>query len=96
MVNTLLKQLRRFKNDKRGMAPIIGIIVLTILFFPLMYFTLGYAFDQVIAPIDATFTGIAEANWEFAKLCISLSPLIVAVGALIYGSVNAKLRSYEE
>jgi len=94
---TIKTFLTKFKNDQRGIGWVIGMAVLAILFLPVIYFPLNYAWDQLYGIIigQYTFTGTAAEAINVVQLIISYL-MAFAMFTIVYWSIiQAKAKRYE-
>lgn len=89
--------LKRFRQNRSGLAYVWGVAACTLIFFPLIYWVLSVLLDDIAAITFATyaFTGAAQSAWLLCKALISALPTIVVFIVILWGAVNAKARSFE-
>jgi hypothetical protein len=86
----------RFKNDKRGIGWVLGVAVLSILFLPIIYFPLNYAWDQLYGVITDgyTFTGVTAQAVTVVQLVISYLMAFSIFFTINWAIVQAKSQRY--
>jgi hypothetical protein len=92
----MLKKLEKLRNDKRGIAWVLGVAVLSILLMPFVYFPLSYAWDQFyVAVTDSyVFTGVYANAIRVVQIIISYLVVFGLFYTINWAIVNAKARRY--
>jgi hypothetical protein len=94
---TLKTFLTKFKNDKKGIAWVLGMAIISICFLPIIYFPLSYAFDQVYTVIvgEYTFTGVTAQAITVVQLILSYLMGFAMIFTVNWAIVQAKSKRYE-
>jgi hypothetical protein len=89
--------LQRFKNDKRGVGWILGLALLAILFLPVIYFPLNFAWDQLYGVIAAeyVFTGVTAQAITVVQVIISYMMAFALLITINWAIVQSKSKRYE-
>ena len=89
----LLQQLRRFKNDKRGLTWvwIVG-LVLSIPVCAFFYWVMDYPFDLIVATVTPiyTMTGFMASSWAAVQLIVSYLLAFCLIFSVIWIIQNSK------
>ena len=93
-----MKYLKKFRQNRNGLAYIWGVCACVIAFFPLIYWILSVYLDNIATSVFGmyTFLGATASAWTLAKAIISALPLFVLVTLVLWASVNAKAQAYEQ
>ena len=80
------KWLRRFREDRRGVAWVVGVAVISILLMPVVYYPLDYAWDVVFYSVTGgyVFTGTTASAVKFVQVLINY----LIVFGLLFTSFN--------
>lgn len=92
----LKQQLTKFRNDKRGIAWVLGTAVVSLFIMPIIYFPLSYAWDQVYAAITSgyTFTGTSALAITAVQMILSYLMAFGVLFTIVWASVQAKKSRY--
>ena len=86
--------LKRFKEDKSGIVWIFIVIIVGMLVYSLLWFSLGFALFEVADTVEAnyTFTEPIASAALFIRTIFMYHPIIVLFGLLTWGYVNSQRR----
>jgi hypothetical protein len=95
---TIKNMLKRFKNDRRAIAPIWIVAGITLFTFPIIYWALGLALDGVTNEIFIQYTlvGPPATAWTLVKALVSALPVFVVLTVVIWSFVQAKQPRFSE
>lgn len=94
--NFVKRNLGRFKRDKRGIAYIWVVAGCTLLFTPILYWSLGLALDNTantllgIVPL----VGTQLTAWVLVKALVSAIPIIILFTTILWSIINSKAEAY--
>jgi hypothetical protein len=88
------KWLRRFREDRRGVAWVVGVAVISILLMPVVYYPLDYAWDVVFYSVTGgyVFTGTTASAVTFVKVIINYLIVFGLLFTINWAIVQAKAR----
>ncbi|MFA5366127.1 MAG: hypothetical protein WC325_13175 [Candidatus Bathyarchaeia archaeon] len=88
--------LRKLKNDKSGVGWVLGVAILCLLFMPVVYFPLSYAWDNVYAVFTGSyvFTGITASALTVVELIIDYLLVFGLLFTINWAIVQAKSKRY--
>jgi hypothetical protein len=86
------RNLERFQNDRRAIAPIWIIAGCTLAFTPILYWSLSIALDTVALNVLATvpLVGNQLVAWTIVKTLVSLIPIVILFTTILWSYINAK------
>ena len=89
---------KNFVKNKSGLAAIWGVACCSLLFFPLIFWTMSVLLDGISESVFGliTFSGVTASAWLLVKTLISALPIFVLLITLLWSAVNAKASSYSE
>jgi uncharacterized integral membrane protein len=89
--------LKRWKNDRQGIAWVVGVAVISICLTPVIYFPLSMAWDNVSDAVTEsyTFTGTAASAVTAVGLIISYLAIFSLIFTVAWAITNAKKQRYE-
>ena len=92
------KFLKRFIQNKSGLAAIWGIALMSLIFFPLIYWVMSVLLDNISETVFGlvTFSGVTASSWVLVKAVISALPVFVILIVVLWSAVNAKMQAYTE
>jgi hypothetical protein len=89
--------MKRFRNNRKGIAWVIGTAVLSLFLMPVVYFPLSMAWDQTATAITGTyeFTGSAASALIVVQFIISYALIFGLLFTIAWAITNAKAKRYE-
>lgn len=93
----MLKFLRKFRNDCRGVGWVIGVAVISILLMPIVYYPLDAAWDAVFVAVTGgyTFTGTTAFAISFVQVVINYLVIFGLIFVINWSIVQAKARRFQ-
>jgi hypothetical protein len=93
-----MRKLRELKTNKQGIAYVIGVAFLSVVFMPFVYFPLSMAWDQLYTAItgDYVFTGVFVPVITVVRLFISYLLIFALLFTIAWALTNAKKKRYFE
>jgi ABC-type sulfate transport system permease subunit len=91
------QKLRSFKNNRQGIAWVIGVAFLSVALMPVVYFPLSMAWDQTYAAVSEAyvFTGIYVNVITVVQFIISYVLVFGLLFTIAWAITNAKSRRYD-
>ena len=92
------KILARFRENRKALAYVWGVICCTLILFPFIYWGLSLSLNSVAIAIFAQYplVGDPASAWTLVKALISALPTFVVLICIAWGVINAKASAYEQ
>lgn len=89
--------LKKLRSDRRGVGWVLGVAVLSIVFMPVIYFPLCYAWDNMLVVFTSnyTFTGVTANVITIVRMLIAYMLVFGVLFTINWAIVQAKMRRYQ-
>ncbi len=89
--------MKKFLSDRRGVAWVYGVAVISILLMPIVYFPLDVAWDAIFESVTGSyvFTGSTASAITFVQVIINYLLVFGLLFTINWAIVQAKARRYQ-
>jgi hypothetical protein len=96
--NFVKRNIEKFCRSRSGVAYIWIVAGCTLLFTPLIYWSLGLALDATANTLLAVspLVGNQLSAWTLVKALVSFTPVIILFTVILWSFINSKTKAYVE